>query len=156
MGSIKGKIRSVRILIDTNIIIDVALIREPFFADSDRILKFSEQGNLEGYISGSTFSDFYYILRKSRGKDWTLQFLQKLVSFCNIATVDDRVIRQALTSNIQDFEDAIQYSAAIASELDGVVTRNPKDFTDKTIPVFTPKKLIKTIESESNSSKVAG
>ncbi len=134
-----------KILIDTNIIVDVALIREPFFVDSDRILLLSEQGNLQGYISASTFGDLYYILRKSRGKDWTLRFLRRLVTFCQIATVDDGVIRQALDGDLKDFEDAIQYTVAIASQLDGIVTRNPKDFRDITIPIYTPPQLLEVI-----------
>jgi predicted nucleic acid-binding protein len=136
-----------KILIDTNIIVDVALIRQPFFDDSDRILVFSEQGSLQGYISAATFGDLYYLLRKSRGKDWTLRFLRRLVTFCQIATVDDAVIRQALAGDFKDFEDAIQYNAAIASQLDGIVTRNPKDFPDTTIPIFTPQKLIEAMEA---------
>lgn len=134
-----------KILIDTNIIVDVALIRESFFDDSDRILVFSEQGSLQGYISASTFGDLYYILRKSRGKDWTLRFLRRLVTFCQIVTVDDAVIRQALARDFKDFEDAIQYTAAIVSKLDGIVTRNPKDFTDTTIPIYTPTQLFEVI-----------
>lgn len=146
MGCTQGEVRSVKILIDTNIIVDVAVIREPFFDDSDRIVAFFEQGNLQGYISASTFGDLYYILRKSRGKDWTLQFLRRLATFCRIATVDDSIIRQALAGDFKDFEDAIQYNAAIASQLDGIVTRNPNDFANSTIPVFTPEKLIETID----------
>jgi predicted nucleic acid-binding protein len=134
------------ILIDTNIIVDVALIREPFFTDSDRILIFCEQGNVQGYIAASTFGDLYYILRKARGRDWTLLFLRRLIIFCQIATVDNAVIRQALMQNWDDFEDAIQYEIAIASNLDGIVTRNPKDFSEATIPIFIPSKLIETIE----------
>ncbi len=79
MGGSEGKIRTVKILIDTNIIVDVALLQEPFFEDSDRILTYSEQRIFNSYISGSTFSDLYYILRKSRGKNWTLIFLRRLV-----------------------------------------------------------------------------
>jgi predicted nucleic acid-binding protein len=60
--------------------------------------------------------------------------------------VDVALIRQALARDFKDFEDAIQYNAAIASQLDGVVTLNVKDFTDTTIPIYTPQKLIETIE----------
>ncbi len=138
-----------KILIDTNIIVDVALIRQPFFDDSDRILVFSEQGSLQGYISAATFGDLYYLLRKSRGKDWTLRFLRRLATFCQIATVDDAVIRQALAGDFKDFEDAIQYNAAIASQIDGIVTRNPTDFVNTVIPIFTPQKLIEVIGGNS-------
>ena len=66
-------------------------------------------------ISASTFSDLFYILRKNKGKSLAIDFLRHIVSFCQIATVDDAVIRQALAGNFKDFEDAIQYNAAIAS-----------------------------------------
>jgi len=68
-----------------------------------------------------------------------------LVTFCQIATVDDGVIRQALDGDFKDFEDGIQYTVAIASQLDGVVTRNPKDFRDIKIPIYTPIKLFEVI-----------
>jgi hypothetical protein len=71
--------------------------------------------------------------------------LRHIVSFCQIATVDDAVIRQALAGDFKDFEDAIQYNAAIASQLEGIVTRNPKDFTDTTIPIYTPTQLFEII-----------
>ena len=137
-----------KILIDANVLIDVALEREPFFRDSDRILALSEQKTLTGYISASSFSDLFYILRKNKGKSLAIDFLRHIVSFCQIATVDDAVIRQALAGNFKDFEDAIQYNAAIASQLDGIVTRNPTDFIDTTIPVYTPQKLIETMETK--------
>jgi len=136
-----------KILIDANVLIDVALEREPFFRDSDRILALSEQKSLTGYISASSFSDLFYILRKNKGKSLAIGFLRHIISFCQIATVDDAVIRQALAGDYKDFEDAIQYTAAIASQLDGIVTRNPTDFVDTTIPVYTPQNLIEIMET---------
>jgi predicted nucleic acid-binding protein len=135
-----------KILIDANVLLDVALERQPFFKDSDHILALCEQKTLTGYVSASSFSDLFYILRKSKGKSLAIDFLRNIVSFCAIATVNDSIIRQALAGDFKDFEDAIQYNAAIASQLDGVVTRNPQDFTNSTIPVFTPEKLIETID----------
>ncbi|MEG4209343.1 PIN domain-containing protein [Microcoleus sp. S13_B4] len=92
-----------KILIDTNIIVDVALDREPFFAESDRILTFVEEAQIQGYISASTFSDLYYIIRRDRGRDWTLDFLRQLATFCQVATVDNSVISMALTCKFKDF-----------------------------------------------------
>ncbi|WP_039961702.1 type II toxin-antitoxin system VapC family toxin, partial [Kamptonema sp. PCC 6506] len=85
-----------KILLDTNVIVDVALERKPFFPDSDRVLSFVEQGQVEGYISGSTFSDLYYIIRRGKGRDSTLAFLRQLATFCQVATVDRAVISLAL------------------------------------------------------------
>jgi predicted nucleic acid-binding protein len=99
-----------KILIDTNVIVDIALQRQPFFCESDQVFKSIEQKHIEGYVSASTMSDLYYIIRKTQGRDWTLKFLQRLTTLCQIATVDRTAIEIALTSNFDDFEDAIQYS----------------------------------------------
>ncbi|MEG4913831.1 PIN domain-containing protein [Microcoleus sp. B7-D4] len=134
-----------KILIDTNIIVDVALDREPFFAESDRILTFVEQAQIQGYISASTFSDLYYIIRRDRGRDWTLDFLRQLATFGQVATVDNSVISMALTCNFKDFEDAIQYSTAVINRIDAIVTRNPRDFPVTTPRIVTPNQLIQEL-----------
>ncbi|MEG5033033.1 PIN domain-containing protein [Microcoleus sp. AT3-D2] len=134
-----------KILIDTNIIVDVALEREPFFSESDRILTFVEEAQIQGYISASTFSDLYYIIRRNRGRDWTLDFLRQLATFCQVATVDNSVISMALTCNFKDFEDAIQYSTAVINRIDAIVTRNPRDFPVTTPRILTPNQLIQEL-----------
>ncbi|NQE33315.1 hypothetical protein E5S67_01034 [Microcoleus sp. IPMA8] len=142
MGSFKGEIQSVKILLDTNIILDIALERQPFFGESEQVLSLVEQGEVEGYISASTFSDLYYIIRKAKGRDSTLEFLRYIATFCQVATVDNSVISMALTCNFKDFEDAIQYSSAVINLIDAIVTRNPRDFP-VTIPrIVTPNQLI--------------
>lgn len=134
-----------KILIDTNIIVDVALDREPFFAESDRILTFVEEAQIQGYISASTSSDLYYIIRRDRGRDWTLDFLRQLATFCQVATVDNSAISMALTCNFKDFEDAIQYSTAVVNQIDAIVTRNPRDFPVATPRMVTPNQLIQEL-----------
>jgi predicted nucleic acid-binding protein len=132
----------VKVLIDTNIIVDVALDREPFYAESDRILTLAEETQIQGYVSASTFSDLYYIIRRDKGRDWTLEFLRQLATFCQVATVDNSVISIALTCNFKDFEDAIQYSTAVINLIDAIVTRNPRDFPVNTPRIVTPNQLI--------------
>jgi len=132
----------VKVLIDTNVIVDVALEREPFYAESDRILTFVEEGQIQGYVSASTFSDLYYIIRRDKGRDWTLDFWRQLATFCQVATVDNSVISIALTCNFKDFEDAIQYSTAVINLIDAIVTRNPRDFPVTTPRIVTPNQLI--------------
>jgi len=124
------------------VIVDVALEREPFYAESDRILTFVEEGQIQGYVSASTFSDLYYIIRRDKGRDWTLEFLRQLATFCQVATVDNSVISIALTCNFKDFEDAIQYSTAVINLIDAIVTRNPRDFPVNIPRIVTPNQLI--------------
>jgi len=132
----------VKILIDTNIIIDNALEREPFWNASEQVLSLIEKGTIAGYISASTFSDLYYIIRKARGRDWTLTYLKQLLTFFQIATVNQDAIIMAFTTNFQDFEDSIQYSTAVVNKLDAIITRNPQDFPIVTPRIITPEQLI--------------
>ncbi len=131
-----------KVLLDTNIIVDVALERQPYFGDSETVLSLVEQGQIEGYISASTFSDLYYIIRKDKGRNLTLEFLREISTFCQVATVNQDAINMALAANFKDFEDAIQYSSAVVNNLDVIVTRNCEDFL-VTIPrILTPRQLI--------------
>ncbi|MEH2451365.1 type II toxin-antitoxin system VapC family toxin [Nostoc sp.] len=134
-----------KVLFDTNIIIDVALERQPFFTNSETVLSFVEQGQIEGYISASTISDLYYIIRKQKGRDLAIEFLQEIATFCQIATVNQAVITMAFTTKFKDFEDAIQYSTAVVNQLDAIITRNPQDFPVVVPRILTPDQLIEEL-----------
>ncbi|GAP95085.1 type II toxin-antitoxin system VapC family toxin [Leptolyngbya sp. NIES-2104] len=134
-----------KVLVDTNVLIDVALQRQPFFQDSDRAFALIEQGGAEGFVSATTYSDLYYIIRKTQGHDWTLEFLRRLARICQIAAIDQTVIASALSLGFPDFEDAIQYAAAIENQLDGILTRDTQGFTQATIQIFTPTAFIQAI-----------
>ncbi len=131
-----------KILIDTNIIVDVAIERQPFYPESVQVLSLVHQRKVEGYISASTCSDLYYIIRKAKGRDVTIDFLRRIVTFCQVARVDESVITMALTANFRDFEDAIQYSTAVVNQLDVIVTRDSEDFPVTTPRILTPTQLI--------------
>ncbi len=132
-------------LIDTNVILDIALVRMPFYDDSDQVFSFIEQGQIEGYVSASTFSDLYYLIRKQRGRDWALNFLTRLSSTCQVATVNQAIISMALTTNFKDFEDAIVYGVGLLNNLDAIITRNPGDFPVTNPRIMTPQQLIQEI-----------
>ncbi|NCO73865.1 MAG: PIN domain-containing protein [Cyanobacteria bacterium] len=133
-----------KIQIDTNIVIDYALIRQPFYDDADLIFSLIEQKKLEGFISATTFTDVFYIIKKPRGKEWTLNFLQQLLTICKVTTVDERIVKQALLNHYKDLEDDIQYYTALFNNLDAIVTRNQKDYPKNSkIEILTPKQLLK-------------
>lgn len=138
-----------KILIDTNVIVDIALERNLFYSDSLQVLSFAYRQEIEGYVSASTFSDLYYIIRKEKGRDSALDFLRRLATFCQVATVDTAAINMALSTNFKDFEDAIQYSTAIVNQLDAIITRNPQDFPVTTPRIMTPDQLIQELTNSS-------
>jgi len=135
----------VKVLLDTNIIVDVAIEREPFFGDSEQVLTFVEEGRIEGYISASTFGDLYYIIRRDKGRNMALELLSNIATFCQVATVDRAAITMALTANFRDFEDAIQYGTARVNQLDAIITRDVADFPVTTPRIITPAQLIQEL-----------
>lgn len=138
-----------KVLLDTNIIVDIALERQSYIINSETVLAFVEQGQIEGYISASTISDLYYLIRKQKGRDLTIEFLRQIVTFCQIATVNQAVITMALTANFRDFEDVIQYSTAVLNQLDAIITCNPQDFSVITPRILTPEQLIQELTNYS-------
>jgi predicted nucleic acid-binding protein len=134
----------IKALIDTNIILDIALERHRFYQDAADIFRKIYEQKLQGYISASSVTDIYYCLRKTNGKVQTVTFLRKLLKVIDIADVDKSVILNALYLDWNDFEDAVQSQTAIKNELDVLITRNTKDYhkTGK-IKVFTPSDFLK-------------
>lgn len=145
-----------RALIDTNIILDVALQRKPYASNSTEVLFLAEARQIIDYVSASTISDIYYIVRKSLGRASVLDFLGGLLNFCEVATVDksviDSALKAAMTADFKDFEDAIQNYAAVTSALDTIVTRNAKDFVQSKQRILTPEQLIQVVASNNKGA----
>lgn len=129
-------------LIDTNIILDIALERMSFIEDSAQIFLIKETNNINLFISASSVTDIYFIIKKVKGHHIAISFLKDLFQVCFIAKVDDNIIFEAINSKFKDFEDAVQVAVAKNFNANGIVTRNPKDFTKSGIIIFTPKEFI--------------
>ena len=130
-------------LIDTNIILDVLLKREPFYNDSASILTLSRQEDIILYVSASSITDIYYIAYQTlRNKEKVKQMLRKLLKIVLIAGVLGDEIRNALALSWRDFEDSVQYSVALLQEMDGIVTRNPSDYKESEIKVWRPEEFL--------------
>jgi predicted nucleic acid-binding protein len=131
-----------RVLLDTNIILDIALKREPHFELSSKIFELIDKERIIGYITASTVTDIYYISRKEKGNAIAIEFISNLIEIVDIIGVDKSVIVKALKSNLKDFEDAVQVSAAEYYEIETIVTRNKSDFLNSGLEILTPKEII--------------
>lgn len=136
-----------KVLIDTNIIFDLALIRIPFYDEADEIFYLIEQDKIQGFLSATTVTDIYYILRKRKGKEWTFKFLKRLTNLCRINPITEEIILQALNNSYKDFEDDIQYYSALVNNLDALVTRNLQDFPDSKLLILSPSQLITEVNN---------
>ena len=136
-----------KLLIDTNVVLDVLLNRMPFSEDSAKVLRLAAEDEIEEYVSASAVTDIYYIIRRSlKDANAARELLKKLLSILSVAAVTEEDIRKAVELGWTDFEDCVQYSAAVNSQLDLIITRNPADYRDSKLPVMTPAGFLKNRE----------
>lgn len=132
-----------RLLIDTNIILDVALKREPFFKDSAKVIKKIDNKTTFGFVTATTITDIYYIAKKDKGHSIAIEFIGNLIQFVDIIGINKEIIIEALTTKLADFEDSIQSVASSFHGIDLIITRNVKDFKDSPVKTTTPIEFLK-------------
>jgi predicted nucleic acid-binding protein len=130
-----------RVLIDTNVVLDFLQGREPFVENAARLFERIDAGEIEGFIAATTITNIYYIIRRVAGRAVAQDAITQVLSDLNICVVDLEVLAQALALNFEDFEDAVQYSCAVAYGVDAIVTRDASGFINAEIPVVLPEEI---------------
>lgn len=131
-----------KVLIDTNVIIDYLANREPFADHAEKIIELCESGELSGLITASSATDIYYILRKQVGHARTLEYLRVLFSVLDIVEVGKNDLLRAMELDMPDFEDALVSQCAKRVKAEQIVTRNTRDFLRSPITPITPEDLL--------------
>lgn len=131
-----------KVLIDTNIVLDLILEREPFVEAAIALFEQIEQGNLVGYIAATTITNIFYIIRKTEGREVALAAINRLLTGLQFCAVDRQTVETALSLDLTDFEDSIQLTCATFNRLDAIVTRDGQDFRDSNLPIYSPTELL--------------
>ena len=135
-----------RLLIDTNIVIDLLAKREPFYSDSAGLFSRADKKQVQLSLSSLTFANTNYILLKTKKPNEVKLILRKLKLLADVLPLDDKIIDLALNdTNFTDFEDGLQYFTALENDQDIIITRNLKDFKKSKIPVMTAEQYLRTI-----------
>jgi predicted nucleic acid-binding protein len=134
-----------KILIDTNIVLDLLLEREPFATSAIALFEQIECGNLAGYITATTITNIFYIIRKTEGREVAIAAINRLLIGLQFCAVDRQTVTTALTLGLKDFEDSIQLACATIAQLDAIVTRDRKDFIGSSLPVYSPTEILNQI-----------
>lgn len=137
-----------KILFDTNIILDVLLNRPPFVTMSANLLSSVEKGVFEGFLCASTITTLDYLITKSTSREIAKIEIQKLLTLFQIADVNSTVLSMAIDSSFTDFEDAVQYFSGKCCNINGLVARNSKDYKHAKLPIYTPDELWSIISSD--------
>lgn len=129
------------VLIDTNVVLDVILEREPFVETAINLFALIKAGKIQGYIS-ATITNIFYIVRKLKGREVALEAISRLLQGLNLCSVETRVIQQALHLNLHDFEDGVQLACAVLEGLDALVTRDGNDFQATNFTVLSTAQIV--------------
>jgi len=140
------------LFIDTDVIIDFIIDRQPFSREAAQVFTLIDQRKVKGYASALSYSNIYYVLRNYASHKKVITMLNELSDLVGILKVDDDIIKASLASDFKDFEDAIQYyTAQEYKRIAVIITRNIKDYRKSSLPVMTPETFLKTYEQTASS-----
>ena len=136
-----------KLLIDTNVILDYLLARTGFHNDAKRVFALAAYDETYEFVSSSAVTDVFYHVNKELRNSYEAQNkLRELLYIITVLDVTQEDIFRALDMRWKDFEDALQYAVALSNRVDIVITRNKKDYEGGPIPVMTPSEFLAFIE----------
>ncbi|MBD2328237.1 PIN domain-containing protein [Alkalinema sp. FACHB-956] len=138
-----------RVLIDTNIVLDFLLQREPFFQDAELLFQAIDVEEVVAYVTATTLTDIFYISRRhTQSIEQARQAVSETLAAMMICPVDRVVLESALNSGLPDFEDAVQIFSAVAQGLEAIVTRDAQGFLSSPIPVLSIQDLLQQVRQQ--------
>lgn len=140
---------SFRIFVDSDIILDLLLARQPFLPAARELFLLIQKRGVEGYVSPLIFANLFYILRKGSSGSEALAALRRLRLLVRVLPMDEKTIDRALASSFRDLEDALQYYVAVEHNIDALITRNKKDYLPSEIlPILTAEEFVALYRSQ--------
>ncbi|CVH80236.1 type II toxin-antitoxin system VapC family toxin [Rubneribacter badeniensis] len=140
-----------RLLVDTNIVLDYLDERPSFFQSARKLMILGFLHELELWMSASQATDLFYLLtnggRASEAGE-VKKSMRQARQFIRICSLTESDVDAALDSSWDDFEDACVYQCALRLKADAIITRNQKDFERSSIKVFDCDELFAYLEEE--------
>lgn len=132
-----------RLMIDTNIFLDVLIQREPFFTNSKAVLDLCESKKVQGFLSASSVTDIYYLIhRQLHSTELAYQALGAILDIVKVLTVTNEDVLNAFLTRAADFEDCLLATCAKSNKCDAIATRNKKDYLSFGITLLSPEELL--------------
>lgn len=117
-----------KVLIDTSVVLDVILNRQPFRESSSQVPAMAERGEMVRVLGATTLTTLFYLIAKVSGKDAARSVIRDLIGLFEIAAVDREILKNTVDSDLADFEDAVLCEVGTACDVDAIVTRDPAGF----------------------------
>jgi predicted nucleic acid-binding protein len=132
-----------RVFVDTDIVLDLLSFREPFYIHAANLFSMADKNEINLFVSSLAFANLNYILSKQFSADQARKRLLKFKTLVNVLSVNEKIIELALSSDFRDFEDGIQYFAAMEEGITIILTRNLKDYKTAEVSVMTAEEYLK-------------
>ena len=136
-----------KVLFDTNVLLDCCSEREPHAASAAQLLSLADSGALDGVLCADSITTVDYVAAKSVGRGRAVASSTEFLRICSVVPVDRAVLERALRLDFPDFEDAVVHEAARACGAAGIVTRDAAGFSRGTVPVLEPAELLSALPS---------
>ncbi len=138
-----------KLLVDTDVLLDVALDRAPFAEAACRLLDHLQTHPGDGMIAWHSVSNFYYMVRSAQGDRDTRAFIADLLEFLHVVAGNTTSVQTALSLPMSDFEDALQVASAQSGNAGRIVTRNTGDYRQSPLAARSPAEILAEIGVES-------
>ena len=136
-----------KLLIDTNIVLDLLAKREPFYDGAAMLFTLADKHKIKLTVSSLTFANTNYVLSKLKSAREAREILRRFKTLVGILNLNDKIIELALNDEgFKDFEDGLQYYTALEHNQNTIITRNLRDFKNSKIPVMTAEEFLSTLD----------
>ena len=133
-----------KILIDTNVLLDYLVEREPFYEDAKNVVLTCTEGNTRGCIAAHSIPNMFFILRKQFSSEERRQLLSNLCEIFDVEGIDKAKLLSGLANEkFSDFEDCLQMECAKNYGAEYIVTRNVSDYSLSDIKAILPSEYLK-------------
>ncbi|GAB5536892.1 MAG: PIN domain nuclease [Rubricoccaceae bacterium] len=138
-----------RVVLDTNVLLDVLLNRPGLVHDSSVLFGFAEHKRYVGLVVATSLPTVHYIVEKARDREVALRGIGRLLRLFEVASVGraEVTIEATADAGFGDYEDGVVHAAAVAAQADAIVTRNEKDFAASMLPVYTPAEMLAVLSN---------
>lgn len=130
-----------KVLFDTNVVLDLLLDRQPFANDAAALFSRVESGRIAGFLGATTVTTIHYLVAKALGGRRAIVEIRKLLRLFEVAPINRAVLHSATDLGFEDFEDAVLHEAAAQVGAEAIVTRDPKGFAGAKLPVYSPAEM---------------
>lgn len=144
-----------RVLLDTNVVLDLVLKRPDFFAEANELFLRLQNLEYDGYVSSITPVNTFYTTKKELSKADAFTAVEDLLAVVEICPADKSTMLSAFSLGFTDYEDAVQCASAVAAGLDAIVTRNTKDYANSPIPVYLPSQFLELLDARRSQKESA-